>query len=79
MKIYRELGEWIRNKNILRMRWMTREWNYRENWVNDWKMKIYCEWDEWLVNGWGMKIYWEWDEWLVDEIENEVNDWWMKI
>ena len=100
MKIYGECGEWLRNKNIFEnMRWMTGEWKYIENGVNEeWMKNIENE-----VNDWGIKVYWEWDEWLVNEnklrmrwmtsewkyieneitggwkyVENEVNDSWMK-
>ena len=38
------------NENIWRMRWMTGKWEYIENEVNDWGMKIYWEWGEWLGN-----------------------------
>ena len=32
------------NENILRMRWMTSEWKYIENEVNDWRIKIHSQW-----------------------------------
>ena len=32
------------NENILRMKWMTSEWKYIKNEVNDWRIKIHSQW-----------------------------------
>ena len=68
MKIYGECGEWLRNKNIFEnMRWMTGEWKYIENGVNEEWMKIYREWGEWLGNENILRMRWMTRKWKYIE------------
>ena len=45
-KIYLQWGQWLGNENILKMRWMTGEWQRIVNEVNEWGMNTYREWGE---------------------------------